>query len=72
MEAYSKEEVAHHKKDLSNILDIDRVMTRAIGPNMKEAFELSGIKVIKIRKKDGETSDEVIKNYMAGNLSKAV
>lgn len=72
MEAYSKEEVAHHKKDLSNILDIDMVMTRAIGPNMKEAFELSGTKVLKIRKKDGETSDEVIRNYVAGTLSKAV
>jgi predicted Fe-Mo cluster-binding NifX family protein len=71
METYSKEEVAHHKKDLGNLTDIECALTRAIGPNMKEALELSGIKVIKIRKKDGDTSDEVIRKYFAGTLSKA-
>ncbi|MEA1918636.1 MAG: NifB/NifX family molybdenum-iron cluster-binding protein [Campylobacterota bacterium] len=72
MEAYSKEEVAHHKKDLGNLKDINCALSRAIGPNMKEALESSGIKVIKIRKKDGEYADEVIENYFAGTLSKAV
>ncbi|ADV47076.1 NifB/NifX family molybdenum-iron cluster-binding protein [Nitratifractor salsuginis] len=63
-EPYSKEEVEHHRRDLGNISDVDLVLTRAVGPNMKEALELQGHKVVKIRKADGETSDEVVENYL--------
>ncbi|HHD83668.1 MAG TPA: hypothetical protein ENK93_02215 [Campylobacteraceae bacterium] len=65
MEAYSKEEVEHHRKDLGNLSDIDIILTRAIGPNMKEALELAGMKVVKIRKKEGDTAEEAVQNFLA-------
>jgi predicted Fe-Mo cluster-binding NifX family protein len=64
VEEHSKDEVEHHRKDLHNLLDIDILLARAVGPNMKEALELSGIKVVKIRKKDGEMADEVIEKLL--------
>ena len=65
MDSYSAEEVELHRKDLNNLSDIDTILARAVGPNMKEALELSGIHVVKIRKKDGENAEEVVKNYLA-------
>ncbi len=64
MDAYSPEEVELHRKDLDNLADVDVMLARAVGPNMKEALELSGIEVVKIRKKDGEHADEAVKNYL--------
>jgi len=64
MDAYSPEEVELHRKDLDNLADVDVMLARAVGPNMKEALELSGIEVVKIRKKDGAHADEVVKNYL--------
>ena len=64
METYSPEEVELHRKDLENIADVDVLLARAVGPNMKGALELSGIDVIKIRKKDGITATEVVQNTM--------
>ncbi|WP_456456226.1 NifB/NifX family molybdenum-iron cluster-binding protein [Nitratifractor sp.] len=63
-EAYSPEEVELHRKDLGNLKDIDVILCRAVGPNMKEALELSGIKVVKVRKRDGENAEELIANYL--------
>ena len=67
-EPYSKEEVEHHKKDLHNLADVDVMLVRAVGPNMKEALELSGIEVVKTRKKDGEKADELVKNFLDKNI----
>jgi len=64
LEPYSKEEVEHHRRDLNNIADVDVVLTRAVGPNMKEALELLGLKVVKIRKTLGESAGEVVANYL--------
>ncbi len=64
MEEYSPEEVELHRKDLGNLSDIDIMLVRAVGPNMKEALELSGIDVVKVRKKDGEKADVLVKNYL--------
>ncbi len=63
-EAYSPEEVELHRKDLGNLNDIDVILCRAVGPNMKEALEQSGIKVVKVRKRDGENAEELIANYL--------
>ena len=65
MDTYSAEEVELHRKDLDNLSDIDTILARAVGPNMKEALELSGIHVVRIRKKDGEKADEVVRRYLA-------
>jgi len=64
MDAYSPKEVELHRKDLDNLADIDVMLARAVGPNMKEALELSGIEVVKIRKKDGEHADEAVRSYL--------
>jgi predicted Fe-Mo cluster-binding NifX family protein len=64
MDSYSPEEVELHRKDLANLADVDAMLCRAVGPNMKGALELSGIEVVKIRKRDGEMADEVVRNYL--------
>jgi len=65
VEAHTKEGVEGHKKDLSNLHDIDVILVRAVGPNMKEALETIGIQVVKVRKKDGEKADELVNNYLS-------
>jgi predicted Fe-Mo cluster-binding NifX family protein len=63
MDTYSAEEVELHRKDLANLADVDVMLARAVGPNMKEALELIGIEIVRIRKKDGERADEVALAY---------
>ncbi len=65
MDTYSPEEVELHRKDLENLADVDMMLARAVGPNMKEALELSGIEVVKIRKKEGDTADEAVKSFLS-------
>ena len=69
MDAYSPEEVELHRKDLGNLADVDVMLCRAVGPNMKAALELNGIEVIKIRKKEGETADQVVENYLSQKIT---
>jgi predicted Fe-Mo cluster-binding NifX family protein len=54
--------VEHHHKHVkaSKVDDCDYIVVRALGPNMKDALELAGVKVIKIGKKDGNTAPEVL------------
>ena len=66
-EPYSKKEVEHHRKDLHNLGDVDVMLVRAVGPNMKEALELSGIRVVKVRKKDGDRADRLVQNFLAAS-----
>ena len=68
MDAYSPEEVELHRKDLGNLADVDIMLCRAVGPNMKEALELSGIQVVKIRKKEGELADQIVENYLSRKI----
>jgi hypothetical protein len=35
---------------------------------MREALESVGLRVKKIRQKHGATADEVVKNFLAGNI----
>lgn len=64
MEEHSPEEVELHRKDLENLSDVDVILVRAMGPNMKEALELNGIEIIKMRKKDGETAGALVQKYL--------
>ena len=57
-----------HKKDVGKLSGCDLILVRAVGENMKEALDSIGLEIRKIRKKDGENADEVIKNFLAGNL----
>jgi len=67
MEEYSAEEVELHRKDLENLSDVDVILVRAIGPNMKEALELKGIEIVKMRKKDGGTAAALVEKYLGSD-----
>ncbi|MEO1937345.1 MAG: NifB/NifX family molybdenum-iron cluster-binding protein [Sulfurimonas sp.] len=57
-----------HRKDVEALQGCDIILVRAVGENMREALESIGLKIKKIRKKDGENADEVVKNFLAGNI----
>jgi len=58
------EHVGGHKKDIAALAGNDIILVQAIGEHMKEALDSIGLKVKKIRKKDGETAEEVVKNFL--------
>jgi len=57
-----------HKKDVQSLKDCDIILVQAVGENMKEALESIGLKVKKIRQKHGTTADEVVHNFLSGNI----
>ena len=61
-EKHTQDEVEHHHKHVkaSKIEDCDYIVVRAVGPNMEDALKLAGVKLIKVRKKDGENALEVL------------
>jgi len=63
-----KEHTNEHKKDVEPLKGCDVFLVQAIGENMKEAINYIGLDIKKIRQKDGLTSDEVVKNFLAGNI----
>jgi len=73
-EAHNHEGLSHqehtnsHKKDVEALKDCDIILVQAVGENMKEALESIGLKVKKIRQKHGKTADEVVKNFLSGNI----
>jgi predicted Fe-Mo cluster-binding NifX family protein len=63
-----EEHTNSHKKDVQALKGCDIMLVQAVGENMKEALESVGLKVKKIRQKHGTTADEVVKNFLAGNI----
>ncbi|GAX87737.1 conserved hypothetical protein [Lebetimonas natsushimae] len=63
-EEHSKNEVAHHHKHVkaSKLEGCDYIIVRGLGPNMKDALEMEGIKIIKVRKDAGENALEILEN----------
>ena len=59
-----EEHTNSHKKDVEALRGCDIMLVQAVGENMQEALEYVGLKVKKIRKKDGLTADEVVKNFL--------
>ena len=57
-----------HKKDVAALKGCDIILVQAVGENMKEALESVGLKIKKIRQKHGATADEVIANFLNGNI----
>jgi len=64
----NKEHTNEHKKDVEPLKGCDIFLVQAIGENMKDAINSIGLDIKKIRQKDGLTSDEVIKNFLAKNI----
>jgi len=67
-EEHTQEEVLEHKQDLEAIAKYDVMLYRALGPNMKEAIELLGIKVQKISKKEANLAIEAVKKFLNNEL----
>jgi len=63
-----KEHTNSHRKDVEALRGCDIILVQAVGENMKEALQSVGLEIKKIRKKDGLTADEVVKNFLAGNI----
>jgi len=61
-EEHTADEVEHHHKHVkaSKVDDCDYIVVRAVGPNMKDALEKAGVKIIKVSKNDGEYALEVL------------
>ena len=57
-----------HRKDVEALSDCDIFLLQAVGENMKEALESIGLEVKKIRQKHGVTADEVVRNFLDGNI----
>ena len=57
-----------HKKDVIGLTGCDVILVQAIGENMKDALTSVGLKIRKIRKKDGITADEAVKNFLNNNI----
>jgi len=63
-----QEHTSSHRKDVEPLKECDIILVRAVGENMKEALGSVGLKIKKIREKHGATADEVIKNFLDGNI----
>ncbi|MEA3227758.1 MAG: NifB/NifX family molybdenum-iron cluster-binding protein [Campylobacterota bacterium] len=64
----NKEHTASHKKDIMGLNGCDVILVQAVGEHMKEALNEIEIKIEKIRKKDGDTADEAVKNFLNNNI----
>ena len=66
----NEENTSSNKKDIAGIKGCDITLVQAVGENMKDALISLGITVKKIRKKDGVTADEAVKNFLNNNMQK--
>lgn len=66
-----EEHAAHthsHKKDVEGLKGCDVILVRMVGENMREALESVGLTIKKVREKHGENADEIVKNFLDGNI----
>ena len=62
------EHTNEHKKDIIGLTGCDIILVQAVGENMKEALVSIGLKIQKIRKKDGITADEAVLNFLNNRI----
>lgn len=58
-----------HRKDVQALKGCDIILVQAVGENMKEALESIGLKIKKVRQKDGKTASEVVANFLNDTLA---
>ncbi|MBN2816435.1 MAG: hypothetical protein JXQ67_07095 [Campylobacterales bacterium] len=58
-----------HKKDVAQLRGNDVILVQAIGENMREALESVGLKIKKVRQKDGVFAQELVENFLKANLA---
>ena len=66
--SHEHEHISSHKKDIAGLVGCDVILVQAVGEHMKEALLSIGLKVKKIRKKDGVTAEEAVRNYLNNNI----
>jgi predicted Fe-Mo cluster-binding NifX family protein len=57
-----------HRKDVEALRGCDIILVQAVGENMREALTSVGLKIKKIRERDGKTADEAIANFLSNNI----
>ncbi|MEA1982264.1 MAG: NifB/NifX family molybdenum-iron cluster-binding protein [Campylobacterota bacterium] len=57
-----------HRKDVQSLQGCDVILVRRVGENMREALESVGLKIKKVREKHGENAEEIVKNFLDGNI----
>jgi len=57
-----------HGKNVLKFAGCDVILVQAIGEHMRESIESVGLEIKKIRKKDGVTADEAVKNFLNNNI----
>ena len=62
------EHTSEHAKDVIGLKGCDIILVQAVGENMRISLEEIGLKVKKVRKKDGITADEVVRNFLENNI----
>jgi len=58
------EHINGHLKDIEGLKGCSIILVQAMGPHMKEALEMLGIKVIKIGKEYGKSAKEAVAKYL--------
>ncbi len=61
---HNSEHINEHRKNITGLIGCDIILVQAIGEQMKEALISMGLEIKKIRKKDGTTANEVVKNFL--------
>lgn len=59
------EHTESHRKDVQALAGCDVILVQAVGENMREALESVGLKVKKIRQKDGNRAQEAIRSFLS-------
>ena len=62
------EHTSEHAKDVVGLKGCDIILVQAVGENMRISLEEIGLKVKKVRKKDGLTADELVKNFLNNDI----
>lgn len=63
-----QEHTNSHRKDVESLKGCDIILVQAVGENMREALESVGLKIKKIRQKDGVTAETVVQNFLANKI----
>ena len=62
----NENEIEHHRQHLGPLKGVDAMLTRAVGPHMKEALSREGINIYRIPLKAGKLAPDLI-NYFISN-----
>ncbi len=65
---HDEEHANEHRNQVKGIGDCEVVIVRMVGEHMADALEEAGLEIVMVHQDDGETADEVVKKYLAGEF----